>query len=55
MKILKIYFKKVLIILALISISSTYFIGSYFVNYALVAKSGGENRTKKSLILTKQI
>lgn len=49
MKILKIYFKKVLIILALISISSTYFIGSYFVNYALVAKSGGENRTKKKL------
>lgn len=43
------YYKKILLIIAIICITSTYIIGSYFVNFALVAKSGGENRPKIAL------
>lgn len=43
------YYKKILLIIAIICITSTCIIGSYFVNFALVAKSGGENRPKIAL------
>lgn len=49
MKKLKKYYKKILLIIVIVCITSTYCIGSYFVNFALVAKSGGENRPKKAL------
>lgn len=47
MKLFNKLWKKILIVCVLLSVSSTYFIGSYFVNYALVANSGGKNRPDK--------
>ena len=49
MNILKKISKKLILCLILIPMVSTYFVGSYFVNYALVANSGGENRPSSEM------
>lgn len=51
-------FKKILIVLIILLIAISYFIGSYFVKYSLVANSGGNNRNvkiEKELIVEDEI
>lgn len=47
MKFIKKYWKRIVVACLFFIVGTTYFVGSYFVNYALVANAGGKNRPNK--------
>lgn len=55
MKLIKKNWKKIIIAFLFLTAVSTYFIGSYFVNYALVANSGGEKRPDKKNLTSEEV
>lgn len=55
MKFIKKNWKKIIIAFLFLIAVSTYFIGSYFVNYALVANSGGEKRPDKKSLTSEEV
>lgn len=55
MKFIKKNQKKIIIAFLFLTAVSTYFIGSYFVNYALVANSGCEKRPDKKNLTSEEV